>query len=99
MGPTICSLVASLIDWIEGPYGGHGRPRCPTEAVVERGGSFCVKACNGANCGPPGSGLRGCGDAYVNGARRPCCAECTPRSFAWCAQRRKPRQTDQAKPD
>jgi transposase len=35
MGRTACGLVASLIDWIEGPRGDHGRPRCPTEAVVE----------------------------------------------------------------
>src|SRR4029078_13659292 len=28
-------LVAGLIDWIEGPNGNHGRPRCPTQAVVE----------------------------------------------------------------
>jgi len=35
MGQTACGLVASLIDWIEGPRGDQGRPRCPTEAVVE----------------------------------------------------------------
>jgi hypothetical protein len=35
MGPTACGLVASLIDWIEGPRNNHGRPRCPTEAVLE----------------------------------------------------------------
>src|SRR5215208_3335954 len=35
MGPTACGLVANLIDWIEGPRSDHGRPRCPTEAVVE----------------------------------------------------------------
>src|SRR4051812_45491765 len=35
MGPTACGLVADLIDWIEGPRGEQGRPRCPTEAVVE----------------------------------------------------------------
>jgi hypothetical protein len=35
MGPTACGLVASLIDWIEGPRSDQGRPRCPTEAVVE----------------------------------------------------------------
>src|SRR5215204_151315 len=35
MGQTACGLVASLIDWIEGPHGDQGRPRCPTEAVVE----------------------------------------------------------------
>src|SRR4051812_45648960 len=35
MGPTACSLEASLIDWIEGPRSDQGRPRCPTEAVVE----------------------------------------------------------------
>jgi len=35
MGPTACGLVANLIDWVEGPRGDHGRPRCPTEAVVE----------------------------------------------------------------
>jgi Transposase DDE domain len=34
MGPTTCGLVAGLIDWIEGPRSDHGRPRCPTEAVV-----------------------------------------------------------------
>jgi transposase len=27
--------MASLIDRIEGPRNSHGRPRCPTEAVVE----------------------------------------------------------------
>ena len=27
--------MASLIDWIEGPHSIHGRPRCPTAAVVE----------------------------------------------------------------
>ena len=35
MGPTACGLVAGLIDWIEKPHSDHGRPRCPTEAVVE----------------------------------------------------------------
>src|SRR4051794_14597568 len=35
MGPTACGLVAGLIDWIEGPCSDQGRPRCPTEAVVE----------------------------------------------------------------
>ena len=35
MGPTACSLVAGLIDWIEGPRSDHGHPRCPTEGVVE----------------------------------------------------------------
>ena len=27
--------MAKLIDWIEGPRSDHGRPRCPTQAVVE----------------------------------------------------------------
>ena len=35
MGATACGLVANLIDWIEGPRSDHGRPRCPTQAVVE----------------------------------------------------------------
>src|ERR687884_972951 len=35
MRPTACGLVAGLIDWIEGPRSDQGRPRCPTEAVVE----------------------------------------------------------------
>jgi hypothetical protein len=35
MGLTACSLVAGLIDWIEGPGSDQGRPHCPTEAVVE----------------------------------------------------------------
>jgi hypothetical protein len=35
MGPTACGLVASLIDWIEGPRSDQGRPLYPTEAVVE----------------------------------------------------------------
>jgi hypothetical protein len=35
MGPTACGLAADLIDWIEGPHSDRGRPRCPTEAVVE----------------------------------------------------------------
>jgi hypothetical protein len=35
MGPTACGLVASLIDWIEGPVSDREHPRCPTEAVVE----------------------------------------------------------------
>src|SRR4051794_9495063 len=35
MGPTACGLVAGLIDWNEGPCSDHGRPRCPTPAVVE----------------------------------------------------------------
>src|SRR3954470_24781450 len=35
MGATACGLVANLIDWIEGPCSDHGRPRCPTPAVVE----------------------------------------------------------------
>src|SRR3954462_5840950 len=35
MGPTACGLVAGLIDWIEGRRSDQGRPRCPTEAVVE----------------------------------------------------------------
>jgi hypothetical protein len=26
MGPTECSLVAGLIDWIEGPRSDHGAP-------------------------------------------------------------------------
>jgi transposase len=34
MRPTACGLIANLIDWIEGPHGDQGRPRCPTEAVV-----------------------------------------------------------------
>ena len=47
MGPTACGLVADLIDWIEGPHSDRGRPRCPTEAVVEtlrffvRDGGYC----------------------------------------------------------
>src|ERR671914_68975 len=35
MGPTACGLVAGLIDWIEGRHSDQGRPRCPTQAVVE----------------------------------------------------------------
>src|SRR3954464_6801670 len=35
MGATACGLVANLIDWIEGPHSDYGRPRCPTQAVVE----------------------------------------------------------------
>ncbi len=35
MGQTACGLVASLIDWIEGPHSDHGRARCPTQAVVD----------------------------------------------------------------
>src|SRR3954464_9826178 len=35
MGPTACGLVAGLIDWVEGPRSDQGRPRCPTEAVIE----------------------------------------------------------------
>jgi transposase len=35
MRQTACGLVASLIEWIEGPHSDHGRPRCPTQAVVE----------------------------------------------------------------
>src|ERR687889_581698 len=35
MGVTACGLVAGLIDWIERRRSDHGRPRCPTEAVVE----------------------------------------------------------------
>ena len=35
MGATACGLVANLIDWIEGSRSDHGRPRCPTQAVVE----------------------------------------------------------------
>ena len=35
MGPTACGLVAGLIDGIEGPRSDQGRPRCPTQAVVE----------------------------------------------------------------
>ena len=35
MGPTVCGLVAGLIDWVEKPHSDRGRPRCPTEAVVE----------------------------------------------------------------
>src|SRR3954452_12246568 len=35
MGPTACGLVAGLLNWIEGPSSDYGRPRCPTEAVVE----------------------------------------------------------------
>src|SRR4051794_13999404 len=35
MGPRACGLVANLIDWIEGPRSDQGRPRGPTEAVVE----------------------------------------------------------------
>src|SRR3954453_12134916 len=34
-GAPACGLVAGLIDWIEGPRSDQGRPRCPTEAVVE----------------------------------------------------------------
>src|SRR5690348_5673298 len=35
MRPTAYGLVASLIDWIEGSSSDQGRPRCPSEAVVE----------------------------------------------------------------
>ena len=35
MGPTACSLVVSLIDWIEEPQNDRGYPRSPTEAVLE----------------------------------------------------------------
>src|ERR1041385_5769844 len=35
MGPTACGLVANPIDSLEGPCSDYGRPRCPTEAVVE----------------------------------------------------------------
>src|SRR4051794_8895738 len=35
VGPTACSLGARLIGWVEGPRSDQGRPRCPTEAVVE----------------------------------------------------------------
>ena len=35
MGATAWGLVANLIDWIEGSRSDHGRPRCPTQAVVE----------------------------------------------------------------
>src|ERR671926_848907 len=35
MGPTACGLVAGMIDWIEGPRSDQGRPRCPTEVVIE----------------------------------------------------------------
>src|SRR5918911_2319136 len=35
MGPTACSLVASLIDRIEGWRNDRGHPRSPTEAVLE----------------------------------------------------------------
>jgi hypothetical protein len=35
MGPTACGLVADLIDWIEGPHGDQGRPRCRSKAVVK----------------------------------------------------------------
>ena len=34
MGQMACGLVAGLIDWIEGPSSDYGRPRYPTEAVV-----------------------------------------------------------------
>ena len=35
MGQRACGLVANLIEWIEGRHGDHGRPRCPTQAVIE----------------------------------------------------------------
>jgi len=35
MRATACGLVAGLIDWIERRHSDQGRPRCPTEAVVE----------------------------------------------------------------
>ena len=35
MGPTVCGLVAGVIEWVEGPRRDQGRPRCPTAAVVE----------------------------------------------------------------
>ncbi len=35
MGSTACNLVAGLINWIEGPRGERGHPRCPTAAFVE----------------------------------------------------------------
>ena len=34
-GQTACGLVAGLIEWIEGPHSDQGRPRCPTQAVIE----------------------------------------------------------------
>src|ERR1044071_1873680 len=35
-GQTACGLVVGLIEWIEGPGSSQGRPRCPTQAVIER---------------------------------------------------------------
>ena len=35
MRQTACGLVANLIEWIEGRHSDQGRPRCPTQAVIE----------------------------------------------------------------
>src|SRR5215213_7908384 len=70
MGPTACGLVAGLIDWIEGPPSDQGRPRCPTEAVVETLRFFLRE-------GVQWRELRAAGDRW------PCCAGCMPRSCGW----------------
>src|SRR5215212_4163431 len=77
MGQTACGLVASLIDWIEGPHGDQGRPRCPTEAVVETLHFFLRE-------GVQWRELRATGD-------RVCGATLRRRLMEWSAQDRKPR--------
>ena len=58
MGPTACGLVAGLIDWIEGRHSDHGRPRCPTETVVETLRFFLRRRAMAGIAGHRGSGMR-----------------------------------------
>ena len=91
MGATACGLVANLIDWIEGPCSDHGRPRCPTQAVVETLRFFLregvqwreLRATEDRVCGAT---LRRRLSDWSAVAR---CTGCTPHSFGWCAQGRK----------
>ena len=93
MGATACGLVANLIDWIEGPPSDHGRPRCPTQAVVETLHFFLRE-------GVQWRELRATGDRVCGATLRrrltkwssaAFCAECTPHSFGWYARDRKRR--------
>src|SRR3954468_8513043 len=80
MRATACGLVADLIDSIEGRCSDYGRPRCPTEAVVEtlrfflrEGVQWRELRATGDRVGGPR--LRGLGVAPTLGhpPRRTCC--------------------------
>jgi transposase len=100
MGPTACGLVAGLIDSIEGWCSDQGRPRCPTERVVETLRFFLRE-------GVQWRELRATGDRVCGATLRRRITEWSAaallrrvhaalvrmvRSFAWCARGRERRR-------